>query len=147
LSVSTLTEGVHSGAASGVVPSSFRVLRQVLSRLEDERTGDILPPELHADIPTERLGQAAHRVLGAGAALGDDDAELLAVVHAAVAVGGHHGAALLPEHDGADAFLGHFFNEIIGREACHPFNALRFQKSRNGLQCIHPSFPPGICAV
>ena len=59
LSVSTLTEGVHSGAASGVVPSSFRVLRQVLSRLEDERTGDILPPELCADIPAERLGQAA----------------------------------------------------------------------------------------
>ncbi len=59
LSVSTLTEGVHSGAASGVVPSSFRVLRQVLSRLEDERTGDILPPELYADIPAERLGQAA----------------------------------------------------------------------------------------
>ena len=66
LSVSTLTEGVHSGAASGVVPSSFRVLRQVLSRLEDERTGEILPPELYADIPAERLGQAeaAAGVLG-----------------------------------------------------------------------------------
>lgn len=91
LSVSTLTEGVHSGAASGVVPSSFRVLRQVLSRLEDERTGDILPPELYADIPAERLGQAAAAagVLGssvsamfpfqAGAAsvTGDSDALLL----------------------------------------------------------------------
>ena len=91
LSISTLTEGVHSGAASGVVPSSFRVLRQVLSRLEDERTGDILPPELYADIPTERLGQAAAAagVLGssvsamfpfqAGAApvTGDSDALLL----------------------------------------------------------------------
>lgn len=91
LSVSTLTEGVHSGAASGVVPSSFRVLRQVLSRLEDERTGDILPPELYADIPAERLSQAAAAagVLGssvsamfpfqAGAAsvTGDSDALLL----------------------------------------------------------------------
>lgn len=66
LSVSTLTEGVHSGAASGIVPSSFRVLRQVLSRLEDEQTGRILPPELSADIPDERLRQtaAAARVLG-----------------------------------------------------------------------------------
>ena len=66
LSISTLTEGVHSGAASGVVPSSFRVLRQVLSRLEDERTGEILPSELYADIPAERLGQAeaAAGVLG-----------------------------------------------------------------------------------
>ena len=91
LSVSTLTEGVHSGAASGVVPSSFRVLRQVLSRLEDERTGDILASELYADIPAERLGQAAAAagVLGssvsamfpfqAGAApvAGDSDALLL----------------------------------------------------------------------
>ena len=59
LSVSTLTEGVHSGAASGIVPSSFRVLRQVLSRLEDEQTGRILPPELSADIPDERLRQTA----------------------------------------------------------------------------------------
>ena len=66
LSVSTITEGVHSGAASGIVPSSFRVLRQVLSRLEDEQTGTILPPELYAEIPDERLhqAQAAAGVLG-----------------------------------------------------------------------------------
>ena len=43
LSVSTLTEGVHSGAASGIVPSSFRVVRRLLSRLEDECTGHVLP--------------------------------------------------------------------------------------------------------
>ncbi len=58
LSVSTLTEGVHSGAASGIVPSSFRVLRRLLSRLEDESTGTILPPELHVEIPSDRLAQA-----------------------------------------------------------------------------------------
>ena len=51
LSVSTLTEGVHSGAASGIVPSSFRILRQLLSRLEDERTGEVLPPEFQVEIP------------------------------------------------------------------------------------------------
>jgi acetylornithine deacetylase/succinyl-diaminopimelate desuccinylase-like protein len=58
LSVKVLEEGVHSGDASGVVPSSFRILRQVLSRLEDEDTGRILPAELHAEIPPQRLEQA-----------------------------------------------------------------------------------------
>jgi acetylornithine deacetylase/succinyl-diaminopimelate desuccinylase-like protein len=58
LSVEVLTEGVHSGSASGIVPSSFRIARQLLSRLEDERTGAILPREFHAEIPRERLEQA-----------------------------------------------------------------------------------------
>jgi acetylornithine deacetylase/succinyl-diaminopimelate desuccinylase-like protein len=58
LTVEVLTEGVHSGAASGIVPSSFRVLRQLLSRIEDERTGVVLPPEFHAEIPAERVAQA-----------------------------------------------------------------------------------------
>ena len=67
LTVSTLTEGVHSGAASGIVPSTFRILRQLLSRLEDEKTGEILPRELYVEIPTERLRQVAAtaQVLGA----------------------------------------------------------------------------------
>jgi acetylornithine deacetylase/succinyl-diaminopimelate desuccinylase-like protein len=59
LTVSTLTEGVHSGAASGIVPSTFRILRQLLSRLEDEKTGAVLPRELYAQIPDERLRQVA----------------------------------------------------------------------------------------
>ena len=58
VSVSTLTEGVHSGAASGIVPSSFRILRQLLSRLEDERTGEILSAAFQVEIPDERLRQA-----------------------------------------------------------------------------------------
>ena len=58
LTVEVLTEGVHSGAASGIVPSSFRILRALLSRLEDERTGEILLRDLHADIPRERIEQA-----------------------------------------------------------------------------------------
>ena len=68
LSVSTLSEGVHSGAASGIVPSSFRILRRLLSRLEDQDTGRILPAGLQADIPPDRLAQAraAAEVLGAG---------------------------------------------------------------------------------
>ncbi len=62
-----LTEGVHSGYASGVVPSSFRIMRRLLSRLEDEATGAVLPPELYAQVPAERVAQARL----AAAALGD----------------------------------------------------------------------------
>lgn len=66
LGVEVLREGVHSGDAGGIVPSSFRVLRQLLSRLEDEATGEIRLPALHAEIPAERRAQAerAARVLG-----------------------------------------------------------------------------------
>lgn len=65
LTVRVLEEGVHSGDASGVVPSSFRLLRQLLSRLEDETSGRILIEDLHVEIPQERLEQAqeAARVL------------------------------------------------------------------------------------
>ncbi|WP_147653976.1 M20 family metallopeptidase [Vulcaniibacterium gelatinicum] len=66
LTVKVLSEGVHSGDASGIVPSSFRLLRQLLSRIEDEDTGRILLEGLHAEIPAERVAQAreAARVLG-----------------------------------------------------------------------------------
>ena len=46
LKVEILTEGIHSGDASGLVPSSFRILRQVLDRLEDSKTGRLLAREL-----------------------------------------------------------------------------------------------------
>ena len=59
LRVDVLTEGVHSGTASGVVPSSFRTARQLISRIEDEDSGQILLEDLHADIPEQRLEQAA----------------------------------------------------------------------------------------
>src|SRR5260370_21106066 len=58
LKVEVIEEGVHSGDASGVVPSSFRLLRQLLSRLEDEATGGVRPASLYAQIPAERLDQA-----------------------------------------------------------------------------------------
>ncbi|WIH06076.1 M20 family metallopeptidase [Xanthomonas translucens pv. graminis] len=57
-SVKVLSEGVHSGDASGVVPSSFRVLRELLSRLEDEATGKIRVEGLYSEIPEQRLAQA-----------------------------------------------------------------------------------------
>jgi len=58
LTVEVLTEGVHSGDASGVVPSSFRIARHVLDRLEDSATGRVLPAEFHMPIPEERAAQA-----------------------------------------------------------------------------------------
>lgn len=50
LSVNVSSVGVHSGHGSGVMPSSFRLARQLLSRLEDEETGEILPEWLHLEI-------------------------------------------------------------------------------------------------
>jgi acetylornithine deacetylase/succinyl-diaminopimelate desuccinylase-like protein len=58
LRVEILTEGVHSGDASGLVPSSFRIMRQVLDRLEDSATGRLLPATFHCEVPPERLAQA-----------------------------------------------------------------------------------------
>ena len=68
LRVDVLTEGVHSGAASGIVPSAFRVLRQLLGRLEDETSGEVTADELRVEIPEQRLQQAqlAAQTLGAG---------------------------------------------------------------------------------
>lgn len=66
LEVRLLREGIHSGDGSGLVASSFRVLRSLLSRLEDEATGEILPPEFHAQIPEDRLRQAEATALELG---------------------------------------------------------------------------------
>ena len=57
LRVDVLTEGVHSGGASGHVPSSFRIARQLLSRIEDQDTGEVLLDELKTDIPNYRLNE------------------------------------------------------------------------------------------
>src|SRR5262245_35897826 len=68
LTAEVLGEGVHSGAASGIVPSSFRILRQVLDRLEDHRTGTILVRECHVEIPPGRVAE----VRAVAAVLGND---------------------------------------------------------------------------
>ena len=67
LTVRVLDEGVHSGDASGIVPSSFRIARQLLSRLEDPDSGEI-HAGFHAQIPQQRREQAT----AAGAALGQE---------------------------------------------------------------------------
>jgi len=67
LTVEVLEEGVHSGRASGLVPSSFRIARQLLNRIDDPASGRLLDADFHAPIPAERLRQAQ----AAGAILGD----------------------------------------------------------------------------
>ena len=66
LTVSTVQEGVHSGIGGGIIPSTFRIVRQLLSRLEDEQSGEFRAPELYVEIPAERRLQAiaAASVLG-----------------------------------------------------------------------------------
>ncbi len=58
LRVDILAEGVHSGDAGGVVPSSFRIIRQLLDRIEDAATGQVLVPELNVAIPDDRVNEA-----------------------------------------------------------------------------------------
>jgi acetylornithine deacetylase/succinyl-diaminopimelate desuccinylase-like protein len=67
LRVDVLSEGVHSGTASGVVPSSFRVIREVLARVECANSGAILVEELNTPVPADRQAQAS----AAAAVLGD----------------------------------------------------------------------------
>ncbi len=78
LTVDVLTEGVHSGSASGIVPSSFRIIRQLLDRIEDAATGQVLIPEAHVDIPADRLAEAS----ATAAELGRPLADLLPLVGA-----------------------------------------------------------------
>lgn len=51
--IDVLKEGVHSGSASGIVPSSFRILRSLLERLENQETG-LMVKALDVDIPANR---------------------------------------------------------------------------------------------
>ncbi len=62
LTVKMLTEGVHSGQASGAVASTFRIIREILSRLEDSKTGKIIPSSLHVDIPEDRIAEVENVV-------------------------------------------------------------------------------------
>lgn len=58
LTVEVLTEGVHSGSASGVVPSSFRIIRQLLDRVEDAATGRVTLASARLEIPAHRRQEA-----------------------------------------------------------------------------------------
>jgi acetylornithine deacetylase/succinyl-diaminopimelate desuccinylase-like protein len=90
LRVGVLSEGVHSGMATGIAPTPFRILEQLLARIESPITGDLLVDELHVPLPADRRAQAAAaaQVLGASVAgklpwlkgvqpLSDDPTELI----------------------------------------------------------------------
>src|SRR5262249_41187555 len=66
LTVEVLSEGVHSGDASGVVPTSFRIARQLIDRIDDAKSGLVKDKSFHARIPRQRVEQAkrAAKVLG-----------------------------------------------------------------------------------
>jgi acetylornithine deacetylase/succinyl-diaminopimelate desuccinylase-like protein len=117
LSIDILTEGVHSGAASGIVPSTFRILRMLLSRVEDERTGRLLPEVLQANVPAQRQRQAeaAAKTLGEtiyakfpwvpGARPVDDDLVRLVLANTWGSTLSVTGAAGLPEMKSAGNVL------------------------------------------
>src|ERR1700687_5499078 len=66
LTVQVLTEGVHSGDASGIVPSSFRIARRLLDRIEDAATGAVLAADFNVPIPAERAEEAPPRARRGG---------------------------------------------------------------------------------
>ncbi|MFC0115592.1 M20/M25/M40 family metallo-hydrolase [Kibdelosporangium aridum] len=70
VTVRVLDAGVHSGLASGIVPSSFRVLRALLDRIEDSTTGEILLPELNVEIPAHRREEARTSAQAAAGTVG-----------------------------------------------------------------------------
>lgn len=69
LTVAVLSEGIHSGSASGVVPDTFRILRQLLDRIEDAASGRLLVPELWAPVPHGREVEIAGVAADLGSAL------------------------------------------------------------------------------
>jgi len=90
VTVRVLESAQHSGMASGIVPSSFRILRQLLDRIEDPVTGEVLLPEMHGAVPDERIAEmralaaalpgaarAAFPMLAGMVAVAEDDVELM----------------------------------------------------------------------
>jgi acetylornithine deacetylase/succinyl-diaminopimelate desuccinylase-like protein len=90
LKVEVLTEGIHSGDASGLVPSSFRILRHLLDRLEDSASGRLLPASFHCQVPADRLAQAQ----ATAAILGEELYKRFPWAHADC--GGSAGQPMLP---------------------------------------------------
>jgi acetylornithine deacetylase/succinyl-diaminopimelate desuccinylase-like protein len=89
VTVSVLASAQHSGLASGIVPSSFRILRVLLERIEDAETGAIKLPAMNVRIPAERRAEAEalakfdpgapkrrHPLLDGVQPVSDDDVEL-----------------------------------------------------------------------
>ncbi len=82
LTIEGLTDGVHSGAGTGIAPSVFRIARTLLARVESDVTGDLLVDELTVPVPQARISQAR----AAAAVLGDQIAGKLPFVPGARAL-------------------------------------------------------------
>lgn len=76
LQIEVLTQGIHSGMGSGIVPSCFQIFRQLLNRIEKDTSGEILLHDLHVAIPEQRVQQAKD----AAAVLGDETYKMLPFV-------------------------------------------------------------------
>jgi acetylornithine deacetylase/succinyl-diaminopimelate desuccinylase-like protein len=115
LKVEVLAEGVHSGDASGLVPSSFRILRHLLDRLEDSASGRLLPAGFHCEIPGLRVEQARR----AAAVLGDE-------VHRRFpwACGADGGAVLPTTTDPTEALLNRTWRPTLSVTGAEGFPAL-----------------------
>ena len=73
LRVKVLTEGVHSGMGTGIAATPMRIATQLLARVENPVTGDVLLEDLHVPIPEDRTAQ----IRTAAAVLGDSIAHKL----------------------------------------------------------------------
>ena len=119
LKVEVLTEGVHSGDASGLVPSSFRIMRQVLDRLEDSASGRLLPASFHCEVPPERLRQAQ----ATAAILGDQVYKRFPWAH--YDCGGSTSFALPTSTDPVEALLNRTWKPTLSVTGAEGFPALQ----------------------
>ncbi len=119
LKVEVLTEGVHSGDASGLVPSSFRIMRQVLDRLEDSKTGRLLPESFHCQVPPDRLAQAR----ATAAILGDEVYKRFPWAH--YDCGGATAFALPTTTDPVEALLNRTWKPTLSVTGAEGFPALK----------------------
>ncbi|MEO5737833.1 MAG: M20/M25/M40 family metallo-hydrolase, partial [Variovorax sp.] len=119
LKVEVLTEGIHSGDASGLVPSSFRIMRQVLDRLEDSATGRMLPASFHCEVPPDRLAQAR----ATAAILGDEVYKRFPWAH--YDCGGSTTFALPTTTDPVEALLNRTWKPTLSVTGAEGFPALK----------------------
>jgi len=119
LKVEVLTEGVHSGDASGLVPSSFRILRHLLDRLEDSATGRLLPASFHCEVPAERMEQAR----ATAAILGDELYKRFPWAH--YDCGGSTQFALPTTTDPVEALLNRIWKPTLSVTGADGFPALK----------------------